>query len=206
MEAVCNYYNLPIVDVRRAVHYLLDNTEMTYYDYAPDTIHPYSFGHQIMGSMVINLLSTVKDKAATAKDDDLEIIFPSGEFFYGDKYYDVEIIEGADLPYKTSGWTLADDVSDFGYTKCISSTSSANILEFEFNGKGLIITTVKTSVYLEISVDGGDYVKVSAFDGTFAETKEICYFTDSGTHNVKVRLATENDGSLCGIVGVGILK
>ncbi|MBR4933432.1 MAG: S-layer homology domain-containing protein [Clostridia bacterium] len=206
MEAVSAYYDLPVVDVRRAAHFIFGKTEMTYEDFASDGIHPYNFGHRMMADMVINLLDTVKTVSATATKDELTIKKPAADWYYSDRFEDITFVDAGDMLNEGSGWSVDPSAARYGFDKCISSSSSDNVLEFTFNGRGLLIANTNSDAYIEVSVDGGEYKKISCYDGAYAEAHEVFCGDSSGAHTVKIRVSPENSTSACTIVGFGIVK
>jgi len=52
-EEFASYYELPIINVDKAIEYGVAEGAFTMKEYAPDGIHPYEWGHKLMGDMVI---------------------------------------------------------------------------------------------------------------------------------------------------------
>ena len=206
METVASYYDLPIVDTRRAAHFIFQNTDMTYVDFAPDNIHPHNFGHKMMADMVIHLLKTVNETRKSVSSDKLTITPLDKAWFYDDTYANIIMTDAAQLLTEDSGWVISPEENGYCFTGSISTDSSDNILEFKFMGKSLVFAAKNTGNYIDVSVDGGAYVSYGCFDGIFGEAKSVCTFDSSSEHTVRIRLSPQSNGSKCTLLAIGICK
>ncbi|MBR6806823.1 MAG: S-layer homology domain-containing protein, partial [Clostridia bacterium] len=204
MESIADYYDLPVVDTRRAAHYIFKNTEMTYADFAFDDVHPQSFGHRMMGDMIINLLNTVKDHAKTASADELKIEKPTLAWVNDDVMYGMKLYNAAELLTAESTWKPMIMESVYGFDKGVTSSSSSDVLSFSFTGKYLTVAPFTAPMDIEVSVDGGAYFRVTCGHGYRVELQEVCKFDTVGTHSVNIRIPEQYNGTECTLLAFGI--
>jgi len=70
VEEFASYYGVPYVNVDKAIEYGVEAGAYTMKEYAPDGIHPYEWGHKLMGAMVIDEMMRILTKIiATGTDD-----------------------------------------------------------------------------------------------------------------------------------------
>lgn len=107
------YYGVPVINTDEGVFYGIDAGEYSIGEYAPDTIHPYEWGHRIMGDMVIRFYEKMMELADLASDDNkVPLAIPEAPLsgcYFGDLIY---CDGGSFTPDTLDGWTVTDVVDN----------------------------------------------------------------------------------------------
>lgn len=145
------YYDIPVVNVTPGINYAIDAGEISFKEYAPDTIHPYEWGHRVMADMMINMMKNIISLAETATEDELTIQpvpdSPITECNYDNLLY----TDAEELAKGENTWELVD-VTEGAYKGRKALVGEAgDTLKFTLNAKNVILLINGSDISVSIN-------------------------------------------------------
>ena len=145
------YYDIPVVNVTPGINYAIDAGEISFKEYAPDTIHPYEWGHRVMADMMINMMKNIISLAETAAEDELTIQpvpdSPITECNYDNLLY----TDAEELAKGENTWELVD-VTEGAYKGRKALVGEAgDTLKFTLNAKNVILLINGSDISVSIN-------------------------------------------------------
>ena len=193
------YYGVPVINVDEGVFYGVDAGELTIAEYAPDTIHPYEWGHRIMADMAIRFyekMIALVDSASA--DDKIQLPVPSAPLsgcYFGDLIY---CDGGSFTPDALGGWTVTDVVdngdlhdkhANLYRGKKAWSGETGDVMSFTLDAKSITLLVDSGSITVTVNGESTVYNNLNQFCTIVANET-------SGEVNVEIRA-----GSDCVIYG-----
>lgn len=186
-------YDLPIISYHDAVLPEVEAGNIKWADISPDNIHPNDQGHVMLGQLLTNFISTLKDNIDSVETTSTPFD-PATESPTGDKYADaaladknsdkVTVKDEGDFTEQTSPWNFQD-----GWAAPNGGTVT---FEIEFKNLGMLYykTVDGLSGTATVTVDGVEISEINAdFTGgwgDYASNTEIVSFDEKGKHEVTV--------------------
>lgn len=160
------YYELPIVDIHKAVHVGVDAGEFTFDDFTHDGGHPTTWGHQVMSDIVEHFLTVICEEIKTASAEELKIK-PLPEMLCADTFVGYKPIDDSNTENIISmgDWTLIPDPDQAvlcHYDVWSSSKIGGQPFTFKFTGSELYVMMYNHPCISVTATDGvNTYVSTS---------------------------------------------
>ena len=186
-----DYYEVPVVNVDLGINYGIDEGHFTWKEYAPDGIHPYEWGHKIMGDMVINMLKNIMDEV-DGTSDEIEAVPEkplSGCTFDNLKFLGIDDLTTAQIGTFTLNEGSADGTPGTYEDKASLYGENGAKMSFTVEAKNLVMLFDCES--MTVTINGVTSEITNSYD-----YKEL--YTSNTTETLNVEIVAHTDTTIFG--------
>ncbi|WP_449439249.1 SGNH/GDSL hydrolase family protein [Pedobacter steynii] len=216
-ELIAGYYQLPSINLAKAIHDKLANNEFSWEKDFKD-LHPSPFGQELYFEAIKDLLSSNfaslnKQGIKKQKALKLPVLLNKGSFTHG-RYLNIENAVDKSGWELVKSWTPQDGLGTRpGFVRVpmlVSTTAGSSFtLKFKGNAIGMAIVSGSDAGILNYSIDGGPEKQVDLFT-QWSQSLHLPWYILLGAnlknadHVLKVSISTEKNqnskGTACRIV------
>lgn len=198
-EEVAEYYQLPSVNIARAIYSKIVSGTLQWKDVSEDTVHPNDFGYALYAQFLEVFLEEALCAANAESEDPLGLPPPIDPFCYANgKQLSPLEAEGASGWQEIKGWTTEKTCNWTPPADIYMAEKPGSEWMFRFTGTAVGISMLggMDTGDVEVSIDGEPFRHISLFDRycpAFYRPKLVLFADqlERGTHTIKVRISRD---------------